>query len=279
MAYKTIMTVWDGAGGGSEMLNLALDLTRREDAHLDVLCLGIDRTQPGYYYSATTPVMLEQGVARAQADAAELEAEVNAQLKGEEVAHSVITSIAQWSGIGQTIAWASRFSDLVVLPRPYGEQSAQERAAVLESVLFDAHVPALVVPPGIEKLETGRVAIAWDESAESLNAVRAALPMLVANKSKVEILMVDPKLTDESQADPGARLSIMLARHGLDVTVTLVPKTMSRVSDHIRTFARDKEAGLIVMGAYGHSRFREAILGGATRDMLEEAQVPVLMAH
>ena len=71
----------------------------------------------------------------------------------------------------------------------------------------------------------------------------------------------------------------MLVRHGVKAEITVLAKTMPRVSDVLLRHARDMNADMIVMGAYGHSRFREAILGGATRNMLENAKIPVLMAH
>jgi nucleotide-binding universal stress UspA family protein len=71
----------------------------------------------------------------------------------------------------------------------------------------------------------------------------------------------------------------MLARHGVNCEVSVLAKTLPRTSDTLLRHARDKNAQMIVMGAYGHSRFRESILGGATRNMLEMAELPVLMAH
>jgi nucleotide-binding universal stress UspA family protein len=74
-------------------------------------------------------------------------------------------------------------------------------------------------------------------------------------------------------------LSQFLARHGVKAEIDVLSKTMPRVSDVLMRHVSDVNADMIVMGAYGHSRFREAILGGATRSMLEKATVPVLMAH
>jgi nucleotide-binding universal stress UspA family protein len=71
----------------------------------------------------------------------------------------------------------------------------------------------------------------------------------------------------------------MLVRHGVKAEVSVLARTMPRVSDVLVRHVRDQNADSLVMGAYGHSRFREAILGGATRDMLEMAQVPVFLAH
>ena len=74
-------------------------------------------------------------------------------------------------------------------------------------------------------------------------------------------------------------LSQMLARHGVKCEIDVLSKSMTRVSDILNRHASDTESDLIVMGAYGHSRFREAILGGATRNMLEQSSVPVFLAH
>jgi nucleotide-binding universal stress UspA family protein len=71
----------------------------------------------------------------------------------------------------------------------------------------------------------------------------------------------------------------MLSRHGIKAEVTVLAKTMPRVSDVLLRHVTDENADMLVMGAYGHSRFREAIMGGATRDLLEKAKVPVFLAH
>jgi nucleotide-binding universal stress UspA family protein len=71
----------------------------------------------------------------------------------------------------------------------------------------------------------------------------------------------------------------MLVRHGVHAEVTVLARSLPRVSDVLARHVLDEDADMLVMGAYGHSRFREAILGGATRNMLEQATVPVLMAR
>ena len=81
------------------------------------------------------------------------------------------------------------------------------------------------------------------------------------------------------RSDPGGLLCQLLVRHGVQAEVSVLARTLPRVSDVLARHVRDLDAGLLVMGAYGHSRFREAILGGATRDMLEAAEVPVFLAH
>ena len=111
-----------------------------------------------------------------------------------------------------------------------------------------------------------------------MTAVRRALPIL-KTAALVDICIVAPERHASDTTDPGAELSRMLSRHGVKVEVTILAQTLPRVSEVIARHVADMDADMLVMGAYGHSRFREAILGGATRNMLEHATVPVLMAH
>ena len=120
--------------------------------------------------------------------------------------------------------------------------------------------------------------IAWNESYEALAAIRAALPLLQKAVS-VDIAIIDPPAHGPDRSDPGGQLGQMLVRHGVKAEVSVLAKTMPRVSDVICRHCTDRDAQLLVMGAYGHSRFRESILGGATRNMLEMAHVPVLLSH
>ena len=109
-------------------------------------------------------------------------------------------------------------------------------------------------------------------------AVRAAMPFLQAADS-VRVVVIDPPTHGPNRSDPGGLLSQFLSRHGVRVEIDVLSKTLPRVSDVLMRHVKDTEADMVVMGAYGHSRFREAILGGATRNMLEQADIPVLMAH
>ncbi|MGR3198989.1 MAG: universal stress protein, partial [Paracoccus sp. (in: a-proteobacteria)] len=123
-----------------------------------------------------------------------------------------------------------------------------------------------------------RVLVAWNQSAEALAAVRRALPLLQAADS-VEVTCIDPGRTGPERSDPGGALTQMLTRHGVRAEVALLARPAATVSAEINRRAIEIGADLVVMGAYGHSRLRQAILGGATRNMLEQARVPVFMAR
>lgn len=279
MAYKSIFTVVTDLADVGPVLEAALPFVRAEGAHLDVLCLGVDRTQTGYYFAGATALMYEETLMQAQAEARTIEDAVRERLDRTEVSWGVDAVVAQTATVAGLVARRARFADLVMLPKPYGPNRTMDAPVIVESAMFQGQAPVMVLPPDATPgTAPARVVIAWNESAEAMSAVRRALPLLMA-AGDVNVLIIDPQTHSTDSADPGTELSEMLTRHGVKVEVSIVAKTLPRVSDMILRHVSDQNADLLVMGAYGHSRFREAILGGATRNLLEQAEVPVLMAH
>jgi nucleotide-binding universal stress UspA family protein len=151
---------------------------------------------------------------------------------------------------------------------------------VIEAAMFEGKAPVLVLPEkGLgEHVVPKRIVVAWNQSAEAMTATRMALPFL-KSADAVDITVIDPPPHGAERSDPGGLLCQMLVRHGVHAEVTVLARSLPRVSDVLARHVLDENADMLVMGAYGHSRFREAILGGATRNMLEQATVPVLMAR
>jgi nucleotide-binding universal stress UspA family protein len=282
MAYKSILTVLTRAEDAALGIAQAARLAQAQDAHLDVLVLGVDRTQLGYSYIGSGAVMMQVTLDRAEAEARETETAVRAALAalGPDLRWSLETAVTQLGALGDLVAQRARFADLVVLPRPYGTGKGPECEAITESALFEGKAPVLVLP---EKghdvaLPPKRIIVAWNQSAEAMVAARMALPFLKAAEM-VNITVVDPPAYGSERSDPGGLLCQMLVRHGVKAEVSVLARNLPRVSDILARQIWDQNADMLVMGAYGHSRFREAILGGATRNMLEKAEIPVLMAH
>lgn len=279
MAYKSIATVLTDETLMSPALEAAIAAAGAHDAHLDVLALGVDRSSAGYYYAGASMMVLEQTIGRAQEEAEAIQAAARKRLGQSSLRWSCEPEVAQLVDLTRRLAQRIRFSDLVVLPQPYGEGRGAELEPVTETCLFEGSVPALIVPDKAE-VETSpqRIMIGWNESTEAMSAVRAALPLL-KGASAVHVVVVDPPSHGPTRSDPGGLLSQYLARHGVRVEIDVLSKTLPRVSDVLVRHATDMDADLMVVGAYGHSRFREAMFGGATRDLLEAAPIPVMMAH
>ncbi|MCD9148121.1 universal stress protein [Pseudophaeobacter flagellatus] len=279
MTYKTILTVLTSQDTAATPLAQATALATTFNSHVEALCLGVDHTQTGYYYAGTNAMILQETMTRAKTDAANLQAYADAELQKAGIPFSSDAGIAQIADMGRHVAQQARFSDLVVLGQPYGKDKGVEAEPVVESALFEGRAPVLVVPDDAPQIgQPKTVLVAWNESTEAMAAIRKSLPFL-AGADLVRIVVIDPPQHGPDRSDPGGLLAQMLARHGVACEIDVLSKTLPRVSDVLIRHASDTQAELIVMGAYGHSRFREAILGGATRNMLEKATVPVLMAH
>ncbi|UXU76371.1 MULTISPECIES: universal stress protein [unclassified Paracoccus (in: a-proteobacteria)] len=277
MAYKTILTVLTSASQ-KQQLEAAIALARQQDAHLDVFCLGVDHTQSGYYYAGASAYVFQEAIDKAMQAAAELEQKVSARLTNEDIRWSVDSAVAQVGGLTTLIGMRARYSDLVLLNRPYGPDATPDAEAVTEAALFEGGAPVLIAPDGLERPFGRRILIAWNQSNEAMTAVRRALPLLIAADA-VEITVIAPSPHGPERSDPGGALCQMLTRHGVKAEIAVLAKTEPQISDMIIRRVTEIGADMVVMGAYGHSRFRQAILGGATRNMLEKAQVPVLMAR
>ena len=279
MTYKTILTVLTSQDTAETPLSQAASMAEAFNGHADVLCLGVDRTQTGYYYAGANAMVLQETLSRAREESEKIESFAESMLDPSGIRWGVETGVTQVADLGRHVAQRARFADLVVLPKPYGKGHGVELEPTIEAALFEGQAPVLVVPDGATPLaEAKTVSVAWNESAEALVAIRAALPIL-KEADLVRVVVVDPATHGPNRSDPGGMLSQFLSRHGVKVEIDVLSKTLPRVSDVIMRHAKDTDCDMVVMGAYGHSRFREAILGGATRNMLEQTEIPIFMAH
>lgn len=167
----------------------------------------------------------------------------------------------------------ARHADLLLLGQAEPEATSTPRD-VPETVSISSGRATLVVPHTGVRANPGKsILLCWNASRESARAASEALPFLVM-ADKVTVLVVDAK-----EVAPGVDVSTWLARHGVKATIQHDEAADADVGDVILSRAADHGVDLIVMGLYGHSRLRELILGGASRTLLANMTVPVLMAH
>jgi len=281
MAYKSLLTIATTPDRAAATVDAAAAVARRFDAHLDALGLGVDRTQIGYSYVGAGSVVLQVAMERAEEDARAAEKALKDAMaaQGADLRWSVDSAVTQIGALTELVATRARYSDLVILAKPYAKTSGPEEEAALEAAMFEGMAPVLVVPEtGLPSADFRHVVLAWNQSREAMVAARRAMPFL-KRAERVTITVIDPPVHGPERSDPGGLLCQLLVRHGVKAEVAVLARTLPRISDVLARQCRDANADLLVMGAYGHSRFREAILGGATRNMLEAAEVPVFMAH
>jgi len=279
MDYKSIITFLGSRAELDATLPWAMRFAGQNQAHLSVQTMGIDMTPAGGFYMGASPILLQETLETAQQDAQTLETTARQMLEREDLLWSADSTVVQFGGLPAQVGLHARFSDLVIQTSPYGDNVLPSQEAVIEAALFEGQASVLVLPKtGIDEDFGKHVAVAWNQSNEALSAIRRAMPMLQAAEL-VSVIVVDPPVHSPERSDPGGLLTQMLARHGVKAEVSVLAKTLPRVSDVLMRHMEDIDASVLVMGAYGHSRLREAILGGATRNVLENASHALFMAH
>jgi nucleotide-binding universal stress UspA family protein len=175
----------------------------------------------------------------------------------------------------------ARYADLLVVGQADRDDPATGALMqdLPEYLAMNSCRPVLVVPcAGSFETIGNTILLGWNGSAQAARALAQALPLLRC-ASRVVVGMIDPVIgNDEHGEEPGADIALYLARHGVPVEV-LRQASEGDVGEALLAMADTIDADLLVMGAYGHARLREIVLGGATRTILAAMTVPVLMSH
>jgi nucleotide-binding universal stress UspA family protein len=188
-----------------------------------------------------------------------------------------LTISASLSGAGDKFARMARRFDLAIVGQARPETSTLEEI-IGETTLFESGRPVIFVPY-IQKapFKVDNVMVCWDGSRPAARAIGDAMPLLVKAGS-VEIVIVTNERGKQDEIE-GADMGQHLARHDVKVDVHRVPGGNIDVADALLSHAADSGSDLVVMGGYGHSRFREFVLGGVTHSIFRSMTVPVLMSH
>lgn len=175
------------------------------------------------------------------------------------------------------LALQARYADLVVVSQPDPQDACSRLNPGLPAyVMLTSGRPVLVVPHSGSFARIGsHVLLAWDAGPEASRAVAAAMPLL-RRAASVGVAIFNPGPAHGEQ--PGADIALYLARHGVKVEVA-VNQTGIEVGEALLSMAADRQADLVVMGGYGHTRLRELVMGGVTKTMLRSMTAPVLMVH
>lgn len=287
MAIKTILVPVSDTKTGGVALGAAIALARDFNAHIAVLHVRPDPRGAAMAYMGepVSASMIDDVIKASEKRSAETAAKVK-KLFDETCAKAKIAVSDKAPGSGkmsasfddetdyedQAIRRAGRVSDLIVLPRPQGMLATPQRLT-LEAAMIDTGRPLLVVPPKAPAKIGGNVAIAWNGSAQAAHAVAMAMDFLAGAQS-VTILTAKEDGADYRAED----LQNQLAWHGVKAKITSV-SAKGDAGKALLTAAAKAGADLLVMGAYGHSRVRELVLGGVTKHVLQATTIPTLMAH
>jgi nucleotide-binding universal stress UspA family protein len=277
MDYKTLIVHVDTARAADVRIRLAIDVARECGAHL----AGTAVTGVSHF---VTSGMLAAGDSRLAGRAAAMRHDAAVALRRfDALARSAGLASFECRLVDDDIdgglAVQARYCDLIVAGQPDPAAPAPDRRADLpDYLLLTTGRPVLVVPHtgGPWRLD-GEALVAWDGSAEATRAVTAALPLLrVARGTTVTGLGDDTAAPGDG--DPYVRLAAWLGRHGI-AACTGRSAAAGDVGEALLSTAADMDAGLLVMGGYGHARYRELVLGGVTATLLRAMTLPVLLAH
>jgi len=282
MAWKDVLVIVSEAEADAPALALGEALARQngDDCHIAAAFLTPLPDEPLAYEPTVVAGVWAELLGRARQEAEAERNRVEARLKQFERAYELRNAEALSRDLGRVAAVHARYADVAVMTRPGDGPGSELREEIIEGVLFHSGRPALIAPPGWNGTSIGkRVLVAWDASREATRALSEADDLLEFSEA-VTVLTVDAKPKMFGHGDqPGANIAGHLSRRGIPAEVRNVDSMGRSASLAILDEAKNLGADLVVMGGYAHSRLRELMFGGATRELLRAADVPVLMAH
>jgi nucleotide-binding universal stress UspA family protein len=279
MSYKTVLVHVDESEHACERIKLAAAVAMAESAHL----IGTAMTGASRYIQRTKMLaeldpnfMIHLEFLRKRANRGLEEFEATAQKLGIPSFEKRLVDDEAGGGV----CMQARYCDLIVI----GQIDPKEVSPVVmpdfpQYVVLNSGRPVLIVPYIGQFEHVGnRVLVAWDASMAATRTVTNALPFL-KRAQVVDVVVFNPHLQPQTHgALPGSDVALYLARHGVKVEV-VQRSTDREIGTALLSLATELDSDLLVMGGYGHSRFREILLGGVTRTVLDSMIIPVLMSH
>jgi nucleotide-binding universal stress UspA family protein len=246
-------------------------------AHIAGLSCEMSVQLPGHFISGSIvglPGIIVGEAAKSRRNAKDLIAAFDAAAEKLGVSHESILQKCKSFEVPDLLVEYARLRDLTIMPVP---ESYDQWYA--EAVIFGSGRPTLILPqtPRSRPFELGIVAVAWDFSRSAARAVSDALPLLEkAKRVRVVTVLNEKQLDNKHSAE---ELAKNLSRHGIDIILDRVDAKGRPIGNVLEAYVASNAADMLVMGAYGHSRLREFVMGGATRSLLSKPPTPVLFSH
>lgn len=282
MTIQDLLLPITGTAGDNNAMAAAIALSAHYGAHLSVV-EPINLPMPVTGPWGTMPDIRMSELYRELRDkGSENAARLRQKLDKEGISFDVRTAESLTVEPPQLLSLQARYADLsiVAAPKPEADDAAVARR-FFSALLFESGRPVLAIPPHHPiELPLRHVVIAWQPTREATRALHDALPLLTGATS-VDVVTVDAVVGEMRHGeDPGVDIAGHLARHDLKVNVISLPRRGNEtVATALLRHAAESGAQLLVAGGYGHSRLREWMLGGTTRELLQAIHLPVLFSH
>ena len=279
MDFKNLLLHLEHSSGCQNRLQVAFALAKKYDALITGLFVVPDYVVPSYVEAQISVDLITDGYEKALARARETLS--GYQKMADEAGVKLDAHVLE----GQLIPILrehSKYSDLLLLGQDHPDDPDNASYGLADALLFEGACACMMVPHSGKLAAPGqRVLLTWNASRESARALREAMPILVA-ADEVVVLSSEPDDADAeiARGHPHAdELARFLESHGIESISSGIADLDISTSDAILGQAAEMNADLIIMGAYGHARLREIILGGVTRDLLKQSTIPLFLAH
>jgi nucleotide-binding universal stress UspA family protein len=286
MPIKTILLPLGEKDQDDELLDAALAITKRFDAHLDVLHVEPDKEASLPYatlgLSKNMRAQLSEAAAQQHSDATSalqkivdracVRNGVSLARRGEYPATPSVDWLVETGSQTELVAQLGRLADLIIVARP---ERVSPPPKTVDAALRETGRPVLMLPPRALDSIGHRIVIGWNGSKEAAQAVAAARPILRA-AGTVTVLTTEKR---QRRRPSGDDLLVYLSCHGIAASLSIMDTRTRSVPEALLANARELDADLLVMGGYSRHRLREIIMGGVTRYVLAESDIPVMMVH
>lgn len=279
MAFKDILLTLTSYPDPTpvSVLDDAVSIAATLGAHLAAISCEVHVQIPGNFLSgaiANVPGIIAGEAERSRKSARDMLAAFDVAAAKAGVLHETYVEKCPTFQVPELLVDYARLRDLTIVPVP---ESYDQWYA--EAVIFESGRPTLILPetPRSRPFELGTVVVAWDFSRAAARAVSDALPLLERTRKVRVVTVTNEKILDTKHS--AEELAKNLARHGIDVLLDSVDANGRPIGEVLETYALSHQVDVLVMGAYGHAKWREFILGGATKSLLSKPPLPILFSH
>lgn len=275
MSLKNILVHVTESEQARARVEAALQLAMKHDAHLTGLGVYSNHYIPSYAAAEVNSAVLKEIAKREETRLA-----ASQEIFDKAVEQAGWTERCDWLSergrVVDSVALHARYADLTLIGQHTPPGSAFGEDSFADELVLESGRPVMVIPQiGVGRPIGEHIVVAWNASREAARAVGDSMPLLESSR-QVDVMSVRPKDMGDL---PGADIALHLARHGIKAQAKRSVANDIDTGDVLLNYVADSGADLVVMGAYGHSRLRELILGGVTRHILDHMTVPVMLSH
>ena len=275
---KTLLTYQNADASLNSIDNIATTAINM-DAHLHVLMVGLATLVPVSVYAEVPAYDWSSNYTQTIKDTHQKTTELSEHLKNLGVSATVLPVCDAIGAIPRVAADSALYADYAIVPAADAAQPDDDlRKMFLEGVMFYANTPTILLPEDqVINNPINRVVVGWHPSPNTAAAARSCISML-DKTTDVNITVVDSSPAVYGLS-PGSEMATYFSRHGANTSIDLLSSNSKPIGEMLIQHSRDVNADLMVMGAFGRSRFREWLLGGTTRDVFESLSIPTLVSH